>query len=157
MTETKAPDLLPCPFCGGEPEKIDITGSYEPANIGGYAIQCKKCRASGAVFFGERDGQDEACNARHGLIWTPGREAEVRRVAFEEAAQEIDGLKELLLSQFEALDVSKEAAAYRIAADAIRAKIDTPPSPPAQDEKVERLTAENARLREALAEGGKNA
>lgn len=46
MTEIET--LLPCPFCGGEAERIDIEDGN---NAGGSFICCTVCQASGNVEF----------------------------------------------------------------------------------------------------------
>jgi len=57
--------LLPCPFCGGESERIDLPADdpTEP-NAGGSFIHCPACLASSKLVFGEKVGLEEAWNAR---------------------------------------------------------------------------------------------
>lgn len=43
-----AEKLLPCPFCGGRAERVDIEDSE---NAGGSCISCTKCQASSNVEF----------------------------------------------------------------------------------------------------------
>lgn len=55
ISETTAPDvaeLLPCPFCGGKAEIINIE---EGENAGGSCVCCTKCNASGNVEFGFKE------------------------------------------------------------------------------------------------------
>lgn len=40
--------LLPCPFCGGTAERIDIE---DGENAGGSCVVCSQCQASGNVEF----------------------------------------------------------------------------------------------------------
>lgn len=63
MTDTpSAVDALkPCPFCGGDAERFECE---ETDNIGGDVIGCKKCGASTRVFFGEKEGVEDAWNTR---------------------------------------------------------------------------------------------
>lgn len=44
-------ELLPCPFCGGEAQRLDF-GPGESENAGGSCISCRECQASGNVEFG---------------------------------------------------------------------------------------------------------
>jgi len=58
-------ELLPCPFCGGEPERIDFDeDDGEPENIGGSAITCKRCQCSTAVVFGYKETLFSSWNER---------------------------------------------------------------------------------------------
>ena len=58
-------ELLPCPFCGGEPERIDFDeDDGEPENIGGSAITCKRCKCSTAVVFGYKETLFSSWNER---------------------------------------------------------------------------------------------
>lgn len=45
-------DLLPCPFCGGKAERIDIE---DGDNAGGSCVICTACNASGNVEFGFKE------------------------------------------------------------------------------------------------------
>lgn len=54
MTDTQA-GLLPCPFCGGEAERIDFPHDPLDVNAGGSCISCKKCGASSAVHFDRKE------------------------------------------------------------------------------------------------------
>lgn len=45
-------DLLPCPFCGGKAERIDIE---DGDNAGGSCVICAACNASGNVEFGFKE------------------------------------------------------------------------------------------------------
>lgn len=44
--------LLPCPFCGGDAERIDIEDGN---NAGGSFVHCTNCDASGNVEFGFKE------------------------------------------------------------------------------------------------------
>ena len=48
------PELKPCPFCGGEAERIDF-GPGDAENAGGSCIACKRCQSSGPVEFGYKE------------------------------------------------------------------------------------------------------
>lgn len=50
----QASELLLCPFCGGEAERIDF-GPGAGENEGGSCIACRRCRASGPVEFGFKE------------------------------------------------------------------------------------------------------
>jgi len=45
--------LKPCPFCGGEAERIDVEDEGE--NFGGSFISCKRCLASSNLEFGRKE------------------------------------------------------------------------------------------------------
>ena len=61
MTETP-PELLPCPFCGGEAERTTI--EEEGDNFGGDVITCKRCFASSHVEFGFKENIVSHWNTR---------------------------------------------------------------------------------------------
>lgn len=67
MTETP-PELLPCPFCGGEAERTTI--EEEGDNFGGDVITCKRCFASSHVEFGFKENIVSHWNTRTDLIST---------------------------------------------------------------------------------------
>lgn len=50
----QARELRPCPFCGGEAERIDF-GPGAGENEGGSCIACRRCQASGPVEFGFKE------------------------------------------------------------------------------------------------------
>ncbi|MDV3101761.1 Lar family restriction alleviation protein [Burkholderia cenocepacia] len=56
-------DLLPCPFCGGDPKRMTLN---DKANFGGEVITCTKCDCSTHVEFGEKSGLVDAWNSRLG-------------------------------------------------------------------------------------------
>lgn len=60
------PELLPCPFCGGEPERIDF-GPGDAENEGGSCIACKQCQSSGPVEFGRKENFISNWNRRAAL------------------------------------------------------------------------------------------
>lgn len=47
-----AGNLLPCPFCRGKAERVDIA---EGENAGGSCISCTVCHASGNLEFGRKE------------------------------------------------------------------------------------------------------
>ena len=57
-------DLKPCPFCGGDVERITIEDDSDPANFGGDVIQCRNCLASSRVEFGGKENLSAAWNRR---------------------------------------------------------------------------------------------
>ena len=79
-------DLLPCPFCGGEPELIECD---VPPYEGGDVIQCKRCQASSNVTFscGE-DGRPKVISAWNRRVTDP-RVADMTR-ALEQIANSFD-------------------------------------------------------------------
>lgn len=58
--------LLPCPFCGGEAERIDF-GPGDAENAGGSCIACKRCQSSGPVEFGYKENFISNWNRRAGV------------------------------------------------------------------------------------------
>ncbi len=62
--------LAPCPFCGGEAERIDIpTVGSDPdlggdPNAGGSCISCKRCAASTALHFDRKENLYSSWNDR---------------------------------------------------------------------------------------------
>lgn len=73
-------DLLPCPFCGGTAERIEIE---EPGdNFGGTCIGCQRCGACGPVHFDRKENLVSSWNDRPPL---PSRAA--RDVLAERARQ----------------------------------------------------------------------
>ncbi len=55
-------ELLPCPFCGGEPEIIHI--EEEGENFGGSCIGCTDCGASSPVHFDRKENLHSSWNTR---------------------------------------------------------------------------------------------
>lgn len=71
MQQTR--ELLPCPFCGGEAERIDF-GPDAAENEGGSCIACKRCQASGPVEFGFKENLIANWNRRaapEGFVMVP--------------------------------------------------------------------------------------
>ena len=68
--------LRPCPFCGGEAERIDFDeDDDEPENVGGSAITCKRCKCSTAVVFGYKETLVSSWNERAPANAQPASEA----------------------------------------------------------------------------------
>jgi len=62
-------DLLPCPFCGGKAERIDIE---DGDNVGGSCVTCTTCNASGNVEFGFKENFVSNWNRRAPVAdWQP--------------------------------------------------------------------------------------
>ena len=57
-------ELLPCPFCGSDAERVDIEGDEDGENFGGSCIQCTRCQASSAVVFGYKETLFSSWNER---------------------------------------------------------------------------------------------
>lgn len=70
--------LKPCPFCGGNASRQDLT---DDDNAGGSCITCDSCGASSPVHFDRKENLYDSWNRRS----SSSRE-EVRREALEEAA-----------------------------------------------------------------------
>lgn len=62
MTDNRTTELLPCPFCGGEAEIVDVDPTPHYVKEGHWVI-CKECKASAHVFE-NRDKAIEAWNTR---------------------------------------------------------------------------------------------
>lgn len=73
-------ELLPCPFCGGEAERIDF-GPGSGDNEGGSCIACTKCQSSGPVEFGYKENFVSNWNHRHTAQAVAVDDAMVRRLA----------------------------------------------------------------------------
>jgi len=62
-------EILPCPFCGGAAEIIDID---DGDNSGGSCIGCSECQASGNVEFGRKENFVGNWNRRQSVpVWQP--------------------------------------------------------------------------------------
>lgn len=82
MTTDKT--LLPCPFCGGEAERIDFdVGSGD--NEGGSCISCTKCQASGPVEFGYKENFVSNWNRRAAIALMRAPVGEVSDAMLERA------------------------------------------------------------------------
>jgi Lar family restriction alleviation protein len=63
--ELEVGGLLPCPFCGGTAERIDVDAEADVLNAGGSYITCTDCFASSKLLFGEKGRLlEEAWNRR---------------------------------------------------------------------------------------------
>ncbi|MBO9717475.1 MAG: Lar family restriction alleviation protein [Pseudoxanthomonas sp.] len=70
----RARELLPCPFCGGEPERIDF-GPEDAENAGGSCIACTRCQSSGPVEFGYKENFVSTWNRRAALAQAAQQES----------------------------------------------------------------------------------
>jgi Lar family restriction alleviation protein len=59
--------LLPCPFCGGEAERLDFEMVSTDPNAGGSCISCTKCGASSPVHFEFKENLYPSWNERASL------------------------------------------------------------------------------------------
>ena len=81
--------LAPCPFCGGEAERIDIpTVGSDPElggdpNAGGSCISCKRCAASTALHFDRKENLYSSWNDRAASRSAPVDREAVARLAYE--------------------------------------------------------------------------
>ena len=58
-------NLKPCPFCGGEAERIDIPAEHDDIeNAGASCIQCSRCAASTALHFDRKENLESSWNDR---------------------------------------------------------------------------------------------
>lgn len=83
---SQSESLKPCPFCGGEPERLELT---DEDNFGGGVISCKKCGASSPVHFDRKENLDDSWNRRTSTADRGGEvepsEAEVEAAIVAEA------------------------------------------------------------------------
>ena len=56
--------LMPCPFCGGEAERLDFAAVEGDPNAGGSCICCKQCGASSPVHFDRKENLESSWNTR---------------------------------------------------------------------------------------------
>lgn len=56
-----AEKLLPCPFCGGKAERLELE---DEENFGGSVICCAKCQASSSVHFDRKENLVASWNQR---------------------------------------------------------------------------------------------
>lgn len=88
-------DLLPCPFCNGPAERIEIE---EPGdNFGGTCIGCQRCGASGPVHFDRKENLVSSWNDRTPLPSRAARDVldeRARQVSEEGFTAEHDDLHE---------------------------------------------------------------
>lgn len=69
--------LKPCPFCGGEPERLELE---DAENFGGSVICCKSCGASSPVHFDRKENLRDSWNRRSSPVAAIGEEM-VQRAA----------------------------------------------------------------------------
>jgi len=75
-------ELLPCPFCGGDAERIDF-GPGSGDNEGGSCIACTRCQSSGPVEFGYKENFVSNWNRRLAALAPAGvGEADTKRLDF---------------------------------------------------------------------------
>ena len=61
-------ELEPCPFCGGEAERIDFSAEDQgDPNAGGSCISCERCGASSPVHFDRKENLLSSWNQRAAL------------------------------------------------------------------------------------------
>jgi Lar family restriction alleviation protein len=78
MTSTPTQGLLPCPFCGGEAERVTLD---DEDNFGGDVITCTRCQASSHVEFGRKENLVDRWNHRTADALLKKVEDEARRYA----------------------------------------------------------------------------
>ena len=67
--------LKPCPFCGGEPRRVDLDDIDETdSNFGGSLIECTQCGACSPVHFEFKENLLDSWNTR-ATGWRPIEEA----------------------------------------------------------------------------------
>ena len=65
--------LKPCPFCGGEARRFDISTADElDPNAGGSGIECVSCSASTALHFDRKENLEDSWNRRAALAAQEG-------------------------------------------------------------------------------------
>ena len=78
---SQSESLKPCPFCGGEPERLELT---DEDNFGGSVISCKKCGASSPVHFDRKENLDDSWNRRPSTA-DRGGEVEVKALEWSDS------------------------------------------------------------------------
>lgn len=61
---SQGPELLPCPFCGGEAKRVTLGKNDGPENEGGDVINCTRCWASSHIEFGRKENLVDCWNIR---------------------------------------------------------------------------------------------
>lgn len=57
-------ELLPCPFCEGKAERVELGTTDGDPNAGGTIISCSQCDACSAVQFGTKENLVDNWNRR---------------------------------------------------------------------------------------------
>jgi hypothetical protein len=81
-----ADNLLPCPFCCGKAERVDIT---DGENAGGACISCTVCQASSNLEFGRKENFVSNWNRRDFSPMTVAAAAVVAAIAPQHAGIEL--------------------------------------------------------------------
>ena len=94
--------LKPCPFCGGEARRFDISTADElDPNAGGSGIECVSCSASTALHFDRKENLEDSWNRRAALA------------AQEGGGGEHDGYKEAAIAWAVCASIHREYAKGR--------------------------------------------
>ena len=120
---SELPDLLPCPFCGGEAFTDMLQLSLD------CGVGCTECDLSGAAGYASRELAVSAWNTRANQQALEAARVEGRRAGLEEAIAAVEVLKG------QCVDPHVKVWAIN-RAEAIRAKIDKPADPVAEAAKV---------------------
>lgn len=88
MSANEMPELLPCPFCGGPAEIVEIN---EGENAGGSCVCCTTCLASGNIEFEFKENYVANWNRRADLCAS----GPVRAQAFIESARFIEEMEQV--------------------------------------------------------------
>ncbi|WP_430436814.1 hypothetical protein [Oceanibaculum nanhaiense] len=78
-------ELLFCPFCGCDAERVDIDAA-DDENAGGSFVRCRRCDASTAIHFDRKENLTSAWNSRRGAILSPAASA-----VLSERFRQVDG------------------------------------------------------------------
>lgn len=140
MSEIK---LLPCPFCSGRPEVIEVTEDDGFENRGGSAIECQVCHASSHVEFGRKENLISSWNRRAALASAAVAEREPVALTPTALADAFDAMWNAVLGvsneRQEGMAVaSMLAEGFSAMGRVLRDNVPTPPT--------SELEAENARL-----------
>ena len=82
--------LLPCPFCGGEAERVDVPAEADyDDGAGGSFIQCRRCVASTGLHYEFKENLVSSWNDRAKPL--PTVERTITNEALRRAAEVADG------------------------------------------------------------------
>lgn len=144
-------ELKPCPFCGGKAKRVTL---QDEENFGGDVIVCINCDACSRVVFGEKEGLNEAWNARAQLAAIQGGMGEVVEVVgyrWVQGGDELNGYEQSVrLTQNKPSNMAARLGYEPVMTVAQHQRITA-----AMAAEVERLKRENTNIRVKWTEYGR--